>query len=156
MDDEPAERLPWYVVFPWEYGAAAVVTFGVLVVLNEDASGAVMGVWGASMVGGYQQRRRQESALRSSGEPSDRRAVLGPLWVNIVIAALTMLAVSGVGVALGAVFTFDGSPPRPLDLEIGAILFGAAVVGAVALVVVGRTRRRRRADARADPLEPNG
>lgn len=156
MDDDSGGRLPWYVVFSWEYVAAGVVTFGVLIALNAEASAALSGVWGASIINSYQQRRRKESALRASGEPSDRRAVLGPLWVNIVIAAITMLAVSGVGVALGAVFTFGGSRPRPQDLGIGAIFFGAAVVGAAALVVIGRARRRRRVGVRDDPLEPNG
>jgi hypothetical protein len=133
--------VPLRRVFPWWYLVGAIVTIGVLILLDPDGNQVMAAFWGPAIGIAIQDREKDARARLDQGLPVDRASLLSPPWLEPVCAALLTGGAIGVGLLLDALFgdrTF-------ITLGVGSGLLAASALSFVGLVVVLRARRRRRA-----------
>lgn len=127
-------------VFPWWYVAGAVVTVGVLILLNPDGSQAMLAFWGPTIGIAIRDREKTARTRLDQGLPVDRASLLSPRWLEPVCAALLSVFAIGAGLLLDALFgnrTF-------VTVWVGTAFFAGSVLGFLLLIVVLRARRHRR------------
>ncbi|WP_139200780.1 hypothetical protein [Curtobacterium sp. MMLR14_010] len=126
-------------VFPWWYVAGAVVSVGVLILLNPDGNQAMVTFWGPTIGIAIRDREKAARARLDQGLPADRASLLSPRWLEPVCAALLSVFAVGGGLLLDALFgnrTF-------VTVWVGTALLAGSVLGFLLLLVVLRTRRQR-------------
>lgn len=136
-------RLRWFVVFPWEFAVAGIGVFVLGSVLESDQGFAMAGAFGAIIITTFLSRRARETTLRATDVNPDRRQVVGPAWLNAVVAVIMFLGLAGGDLLAGAIsFGQPEAQNEPLVLWLGALLLGAGIL-LFAVVLFIRKRRPR-------------
>lgn len=135
--------VPIRQVFPWWYLVGAVVTGGVLILLDPGGSQAMVAFWGPTIGIAIRDREQAARDRLDQGLPVDRASLLSPPWLEPVCAALLSGSAIGVGLLLDALFgdrTFT-------TVGIGTIVLSSSILAFLLLLVVLRARRQRRKTA---------
>ena len=132
------QGVPLKHVVPWWYVVGAVATivgFGLL-----DAGGtAAAAFWGPTIGMSIRDRLATAKQRQPQGRPLSRREMVGPYWLEPLLAVLFTLFVIGLGLALG--FVFGHGSLR--TLWSGVALIAAAGLGTIGLFLVQRRRKER-------------
>ncbi|WP_423921734.1 hypothetical protein ACPEEZ_01360 [Frigoribacterium sp. 2-23] len=131
--------VPLRRLMPWWYIAGAVVTLGVLVAV-ESGGVAIGAFWGPAIGLVIKDRRTDAQDRQRRGLPVSRCDLVGPAWLEPVLAGLLTMFAIGLGLAIG--FVFDDVSPAGLWAGLGLIV--ASALTTLGLVVV-----RRRATQKA-------
>ncbi|WP_146247860.1 hypothetical protein [Curtobacterium sp. MCLR17_039] len=127
-------------VFPWWYLGGVVATMAILILVDPDGSQATVAFWGPTIGIAIQDRERAARARQDRGLPVDRRSLRSPPWLEPTCAVLLTGVAVGLGMLINALFGHGTS----VTTWVGAGVFLGSTASFAALVLVLRSRRRRR------------
>jgi hypothetical protein len=144
MKGRSRRAVPLRRVIPWWYVAGALLS---IVVITASGVGqpAVSGFWGPVIGNAISDRLGDARARADDGRDTSRRALLGPAWLEPVLALLLASFAVGLSFLLGAVFD-----DVPAAIVVTGVVLCVVSAGACLTLVLVLRGRARRAAARGD------